>query len=368
LRLGLEDVEAYVRRFDPSVPVERATTPPSSWYTSASFHALERQTVLSRGWLPAGRTDQLARPGDYVSGESAGEPYLVIRGDDGALRGFFNVCRHHATCLVEGDGTAERLVCGYHGWTYDRCGHLLKAPRLGKTEGFRREDYGLVPLHVGTWGPFVFVRMGADGPALEDVMRPLEGRLAVDGMRFVARKTWTLDCNWKVFADNYLDGGYHVSRLHPGLAGQLDLDSYTTELFEYVSIQSCRSSGVRQEGSADFPERLGESALYAYVYPAFAINRYGPMMDTNWVVPLGPDRTLTVFDYYVEAGLAERDPGFLEQSLRASEAVQLEDVAICHAVQRGLGSSAYDVGRYAAIEVGAHHFHRLLAADLARGI
>lgn len=366
--LGGEDVEAYVRRFDPSVPVERAMTPPSSWYTSAAFHAFERQTVLRRGWLPAGRADQLARPGDYVSGEMAGEPYLVIRGDDGGLRGFFNVCRHHATCLVTGEGSAERLVCSYHGWTYDRCGKLLKAPRLGKAEGFRREDYGLVPIDVETWGPFVFVRLGSDGPALEEVMRPLAGRLTVDGLRFVARKTWTLECNWKVFADNYLDGGYHVSRLHPGLAGQLDLDSYATELFDYVSIQSCRSSGARREGSADFPERLGESALYAYVYPAFAINRYGPMMDTNWVVPLSPNRTLTVFDYFVEADLAERDPGFVEQSLSASEAVQLEDLAICHSVQRGLASSAYDVGRYASIEAGAHHFHRLLAADLVRGL
>lgn len=362
------DLAGCVGRFDANAPIEVAATPPSDWYTRADVYELERRTVLRRGWHPAGRVDQLARAGDYVSGNLGSEPYLVIRGDDGVLRGFFNVCRHHATCLVEGDGCAERLVCGYHGWTYDTAGRLLKAPRLGRADGFRREDYGLVPIEVGTWGPFVFIRLDHGETTLGEVMRPLEGRLETTDLRFVARKTWTLDCNWKVFADNYLDGGYHVGHLHPGLAGQLDLDAYRTELFDHLSIQSCPSSGARRAGSSDFPERLGEAALYAYVHPTFAINRYGPMMDTNWIVPLGPRRTLTIFDYYLDGSFDPTASDFLAQSLAASEQVQLEDMAICHSVQRGLESSAYDVGRYAAVEAAALHFHRWLAAELAQGV
>jgi len=167
--------------------------------------------------------------------------------------------------------------------------------------------------------------------------------------------------------DNYLDGGYHVSYLHGGLASQLDLSSYKTEVFEKYSIQSGLGAGSGSENSAtDFSDRIGDHVLYAWLYPNLMINRYGPMMDTNWVLPRGNAQTEVIFDYYFLDDVAE-DRGFVEKSLAASDVVQQEDIDICESVQRGLESSSYDKGRYSVRrEMAEFHFHGLLAADYAR--
>jgi choline monooxygenase len=182
-------------------------------------------------------------------------------------------------------------------------------------------------------------------------------------LTYVASRSYDIECNWKVYVDNYLDGGYHVAVLHKALAGQLDLDTYVTEVFDRYSIQSVRSpEAAREAAGGDFAERIGSEALYAFVHPNLMLNRYGPILDTNWVVPLSQGRTRVVFDYYF------REPGdrdFVERSIAASHKVQLEDVEICESVQRGLGSPAYDRGIYAPkIEMAAYAFHRTLAGEL----
>jgi choline monooxygenase len=361
-------VRDEVARFDPSIPLEAAWLPPKSWYNDGRFFELERDTVFRNHWLIAARADQFVKTGDYVAGSIAGEPYVVVRGEDGALRAFYNVCRHHAAQVAVGAGCAESLVCPYHGWTYALDGRLTRAPELGAVKDFDRDKFGLVPMRVASWCGLVFICMADNPRSITDDLTEVGTRLnamSVDGLTFVARRQYTLACNWKVYVDNYLDGGYHVSYLHKGLAGQLDLDSYQTEIFERYSIQSGAGAAGKKEGmpGSDFAERIGDRVLYAWLYPNLMINRYGPMMDTNWVVPRGHDETQVIFDYYFTPETAN-DNEFVEKSLAASDVVQLEDVAICESVQKGLGSSSYDQGRYSAkLEQGEHHFHRLLAED-----
>lgn len=355
-----------LQRFLLTVPIERASTPPASWYVDPAFYDLEKRAIFRRTWQAVGRIDQLQSPGDYISGDLVGEPFVVVRGRDDRLRAFFNVCRHHASCIVEGEGQLDRLVCPYHGWTYDLDGRLSKAPRMAGVREFDRDQLGLVPLDVATWGPLVFVRIARRGMSLEELMGSLDDRIDCSRLRFETRVTYELTCNWKVFVDNYLDGGYHVDHLHRGLASQLDLESYRTEIEGRVSLQTCGAGGA--EGAAagvDFKQRIGGGAVYAFVYPNFMINRYGPVMDTNWVLPLGHERTLTVFDYYFDPSCTDGDPQFVERSLKASDRVQREDIGVCESVQRGMASSSFDRGRYAPkVEQAAHHFHRLLAGDL----
>lgn len=357
-----------VRRFDPNVPLEAAWLPPKSWYTDSRFYHLECDTVFKQNWLIAARSDQFKKAGDFVAGSVAGEPYVVVRGEDGALRAFFNVCRHHAAVVAVGAGCADSLVCPYHGWTYGLDGRLLRAPELGAVKDFDREKFGLVPMKVDEWCGLVFVSMSDQprpfGADLTELARRLQ-EMQIGSLQFVARRKYTLQCNWKVYVDNYLDGGYHVSYLHKGLAGQLDLDSYKTEIFERYSIQSgagAGDSGDKKSG-ADFSQRIGDKVLYAWIYPNLMINRYGPMMDTNWVIPKGHNETDVIFDYYFSPETA-KDAAFVEKSLAASDVVQQEDIEICESVQKGLGSSSYDQGRYSVKrEHGEHHFHKLLAAD-----
>ncbi|MEW6277181.1 MAG: SRPBCC family protein [Candidatus Eremiobacterota bacterium] len=343
-----------VMEFDPAVPVDRAWTPPARWYRDPEVLELERARIFRNSWQAVARLDQLSQPGSFATADVAGEPVVVLRDEQGQLRALSNVCRHHAACVASGEGQAEELVCPYHGWSYHLDGRLKRAPRLGAARDFRREDFALPTFPVGTFGPLVFVHLGRPKRSLAEVLAPLAGMSGLAELRFVTRRTYDLDCNWKVFVDNYLDGGYHVAHLHHDLAANLDLEGYRTEVHGEVSLQCC--GGGRDE-------RVGREATYAFVYPNLMLNRYGPWLDTNLVLPLSPTRCRTVFDYYVEPD--RMDPAFVEESLKASDQVQQEDIDICHSVQRGLGSEFYDRGRYApAIEHADHHFHCLLARDL----
>jgi choline monooxygenase len=362
-------IRAEVCRFDPSVPIESAWTPPASWYLEPAFFELERARVFRRSWQCVARVDQLKPPGAYVSGCVVDDPYVVLRDGDGTLRAFHNVCRHHAAQVCQGEGTLRELVCPYHGWTYRLDGRLTRAPGLGRNDVFDRDQFSLLPASVSAWAPLAFIHLGTPDASLDAQFAELGPRLIrmrTGELKFVARRSYELRCNWKVYVDNYLDGGYHVAVLHKALAGQLDLDTYVTELFDRVSIQSCRAPETAPaESGGDFAARIGDEALYAFVYPNLMLNRYGPILDTNLVVPLGHDRTRVIFDFYFRDVDGAPAAEFIERSIAASHRVQEEDVRICESVQKGLGSPAYDRGIYAPkLETAAYHFHRLLAADL----
>lgn len=352
---NLVSAQKLVHEFNPRIPIEKALTPPSSWYTDTSFLALELHRVFYRGWQVVGYTDQLKDPRDFFTGRIGDVEFVVCRDDNGKIHAFHNVCRHHASILATGSGNKSCFVCPYHGWTYGLDGTLLKATRITGIKDFNVNEFGLVPLKVATWGPFVLLNMEKEAVPQEVDSNVVANEwlggsseiLSVNGvdssLSYLCRREYTIECNWKVFCDNYLDGGYHVPYAHKGLASGLQLDSYSTTLYEKVSIQGCESGST--EGADDI-DRLGSKAFYAFIYPNFMINRYGPWMDTNLVIPLGPRRCKVVFDYFLDGSLKD-DRAFIEQSLKDSEIVQIEDIILCEGVQRGLESPAYCSGRYA---------------------
>ena len=317
--------------------------------------AAESEAVFGRSWLPAARTDQLSAAGDYVAGSAGALRYLTVRSDDGQLRAFHNVCRHNAAAVAAGCGrAATEFTCPYHGWTYDTSGRLRKATRLAGIERFSARDYGLRPLQSAAWGPFVLVN-AADSPArqpgggveagggFEDLVADAAPALAVfsdPGLLFVARREYRLRCNWKVFCNNYLDGGYHVPHAHKALASGVDMATYRTDLYGLASVQSVAlgaAAGDRLRFSGAAPPGGGERATYAFIYPNFMLNRYGPWMDTNVVVPVGTKECSVVFEYFVHESLAA-DTGYLERCMADSAQVQQEDISLCEDVQRGLES------------------------------
>lgn len=356
--------------FDLELPLERAWTPPAEWYVEPEFFDLDLRRAIWANWQPVGRLEQVAAPGQYLTGDVCGRPFIVLRDEQGELRAFHNACRHHAAEVAQGCGELQQLVCPYHGWTYNLQGRLKTAPRLGAIEDFDKEQFGLAPLHVAVWGPWVWLHQGERPRDLHADLAPAARLLeptGFDRLTFVERRSYELRCNWKVYVDNYLDGGYHVEAVHGGLAGQLDLDAYRLELYERCNAQLCPAAPepADEPRGLDFSARIGRGAIYAWAYPNFAINRYGPIMDVNWILPLAIDRTLTVFDYYFEQTSGDAARVFIAQSLAASHQVQLEDIRVCESVQRGLTSGAYQRGRYApAFEAGMLQFHRLLATDL----
>ena len=346
-------VSQMLADFDPAQKIECSWTPPSSWYLDPSFLEAEKDGVFGQHWLYLGAAAELEKPGDFVTYQLVDQPIVVTKADDGELRAFYNVCRHHAACVAEGKGNTELLTCPYHGWAYRLDGSLRRAPRLGQLSNFDVKEFGLVPIKLEVWGGLMFVHLGEPKESVSQYYQGLEKFLSTDdlaSLRYVGRKVYELECNWKVFSDNYLDGGYHVEFLHPALASQLDLDKYETLVEEHFSIQRCGSEGE--------VERLGSGAVYAYLFPNLMLNRYGEILDINVVLPLGPDRCLVIFDFF----FSERcEQEFVDSSLASSHQVQLEDVGICESVQRGLRSKGYDKGRYAPrIELGELHFAQLI--------
>jgi choline monooxygenase len=182
-------------------------------------------------------------------------------------------------------------------------------------------------------------------------------------MKFAARKDWELDANWKVYVDNYLEG-YHIPVVHPGLNREIDYGGYRTETKNYYSIQH---SPIRRDQAARLRLKEGaeEAALFVWVFPNLMINVYPDNYSTNLIVPLGPERTLTIFEWYFRDPDAPATQAKLAQTIEFSDEIQLEDIQICEAVQRGLRSRHYDQGRYSVRrENGVHHFHGLLARYL----
>jgi len=366
-----------VNRYDPSARIEAAFTIPAQWYTERQVYDLETRTVLANSWQIVGRADQVREPGQYATAEIAGEPIVIVRGADHVLRGFFNVCRHHAAAVMtEPEGKAGQLRCPYHGWTYSLEGELKGTPDFAGVCHFDRSANGLRPVDTAVWEKWVFVRLGSGystTPHLSlenflgfDLLNQFRS-LGLGSLYWQERHHWTLDCNWKVFVDNYLDGGYHVPYLHKGLDSVLDYNKYKIENGGRYCLQSSplTSEGAEPETSA---VRKGDRALYYWIYPNFMINWCEGAMDTNLVIPRGVDQTEVIFDFYfpdVSEAARERN----RASIAVSRRIQDEDIAICKSVQRGLNSRAYDAGRLSVRrEAGEHLFHRLLHAALTTGL
>ncbi len=362
-------IEQILSSYNDHAPLAEASTIPASWYVDPRIAELERLKVFSRTWQLVARTDQLRQPGDFVTARLAGEPVVIVRGDDRVLRAFFNVCRHHAAAVVnQACGHSSILQCPYHGWKYGLDGSLKGMPEFDGVKGFERSDNGLVPIRVETWECFVFVNLDPQAPPLCEFLGGLISRVApleISKLRYFDRRTYDIHCNWKVFVDNYLDGGYHVPHLHKGLSSVLDYKQYTIENEDRYCLQSSPMV-TSEEDAATGATRKGDRAWYFWQYPNLMINCYAGYMDTNYVIPLDADHCTVIFDFYF-SDVSEARREFNAQSVNVGNRVQEEDLGICEDVQRGLKSRAYGAGRLSLRrEAGEHLFHCLLAADLKR--
>src|SRR5574340_731537 len=212
--------------FIPEKNLARAKTPPAEWYTDPAMLELERQRVFRGTWQYACSLDLLRLPGNYAAVDVCGTPVVLTRGLEGELRAFYNVCRHRAGMVAHGCGNRKSLQCQYHGWLYGLDGKLKNAPEFEGVEDFRKEDFGLVPVRVESWGPFAFVNLDGEAPPLPEVLGriPEETKgIDLEGVRKVERRDYIVNANWKVYVDNYLEG-YHIPIAHPGLFKEIDYE------------------------------------------------------------------------------------------------------------------------------------------------
>lgn len=346
-----------------------ASTIPSGWYSDPQILKLEQERIFARTWQLVGRADQVAAAGDYFTATVADEPVIVVRGADEKLRALSNVCRHRAGPVATGAGRRKVFQCGYHGWTYLLDGTLHGTPEFDGVECFSKADHCLPEFRVETQAGLVFVNLDRDCLPLSDFLADIPQRIAhrdLTAMKSAARKDWYVDCNWKVYVDNYLEG-YHIPLVHPALNRELDYQNYRVETQRYYSIQH---APIRRSEAGRL--RVNESegltdAQYFWLFPNLMLNVYPDNYSTNLIIPLGPERTLTVFEWFFHNPEKEEVKRNIRRAVQFSDEIQYEDMAICEAVQRGLRSRTYSAGRCSVRrENGVHHFHGLLAEFLQR--
>jgi choline monooxygenase len=336
----------------------KAATLPASWYRGDDQLERERRAIFAREWLVAGPAASLADPGSYVATDVCGWPILLVVGDDGALRAFHNVCRHRAgPVAAPGEGTCRALVCGYHGWTYELDGRLQRARDFGAAADFDEADFGLFPVQVDRWGGMAWVNLDLSAPPLLDALGGLPEACAdfdPAGLTYSHDRSVDLACNWKTYADNYMEG-YHIPFVHPALHREVDSRQYRVE----VADGYCRHTVPTRDGAVN-------SGTWLWRFPNIALNLYAEGMNVERFVPIGDRTTRIVYSYFFR----DVSPASEEANARIvamSTATLDEDIAICETVQRNLDGGVYEAGRLGPRhEAGVFHLHERVRAALAR--
>ena len=149
-------------------------TIPAQWYWDSDIYSLERKNIFAHQWLCVGREEEVANPGQFLTGSPAGYPILILRAKEGELRGFHNVCRHRAAKLLSGrNGNYVSLTCPYHGWQYSDNGLLMNTPHFSSSGELSTKEFSLFPLQVETWSGMIFINMDLEAPNLTDWLGPI---------------------------------------------------------------------------------------------------------------------------------------------------------------------------------------------------
>ena len=348
-------------------------------YVDPASVAREQKAVFARSWQLAGHVSDVAAPGSFLTARVGAESVLAVRGEDGELRAFRNVCRHRAARLREGRGECGKaLRCPYHGWTYRTDGGLIGVPEGRGFQGLEKSDLPLMPARATTFAGLVFVTLDLDAAPLSDRLPGLAQRLAPYGIERLERFSESASsqpANWKIVADNYLEG-YHVPIAHPGLMRLLDYQNYDVEVCDgYVWFEAPlrrKPSGNRLERAYQRMLRpmpgLGPGDLrvwrYVYIYPNTTIDLYPDQVTTWQISPSGLQATHDVWSCY----RARRPSGAMRavQRLnhRLNREVAAEDADLVARVQAGMATAGWQPGPLGEREAAVAWFADRVRHDL----
>jgi choline monooxygenase len=340
--------------------IESAHTLASKFYTDPAIFDAEKARIFRRTWQLVGTLNTPCGE----SGELNGAKRTIADPET-------YVCRHRAGPIAQGSGCKNVLHCGYHGWTYTLDGRLIGTPDVEGVEFFDRSTMGMFPLRLETWEHLIFVNFDQNAEPLSTYLGKIPEQACgfqFEGLHSVERRDYIIDCNWKVYVDNYLEG-YHIPIAHPGLMREIDYSQYRTDTYRYYSQQFAPIRAIKPEDAVErfYPPGVGlKEALYFWVFPNLMLNIYPDNLSTNLIVPLSHNKTLTIFEWFFHDAHSEKVRERIKRAVAFSDEVQQEDIDLCRNVQRGLNSSTYDRGRYSVKrENGVHHFHMLLSEFLS---
>ena len=343
-------------------------TLPWPWYFEPDVLRREHARIFLRSWQYVGRAAQAAEPGSYFTASLGLAPVVVTRARDGELRAFLNVCRHRGFVVADGEGRRETLQCRYHAWTYELDGRLRAAPRSDREPGFDPEELSLAQLRLETWGPFVFVNAAPDAEPLADALGPIPAQLAeivdVDTLEFRFRTEFTVEANWKIACENFLEC-YHCAVAHPGFSAAVDVSPDAYRLAT-DGLTSSQFGPLRTERDSFLSGcEVGRSQFH-FLWPSFGINVFPgrPNLSCGPMIPVGPERTARFLDYFFAPGV---DVSWVEELVEFDNQIGREDTTLVEGVQRGLRSGVLADGRVLEeSEQLVAHFQRLCGEALGK--
>ncbi|MFE3328937.1 aromatic ring-hydroxylating dioxygenase subunit alpha [Streptomyces sp. NPDC059176] len=348
----------------------RETLPGTDYYAPEVF-ALDREKVFFASWLCVGRVEDVAEPGQWVTVDVVGESVLVVRGKDGVIRAFYNVCRHRGSRLCDGEAgrVTSGFSCPYHAWRYSLEGRLRGTPNVPREE-VPRSDYGLWPVHIDTWQGFLFVNLGKEDPpplreALDrDGVLDFE-RFDLTGLRRGFRVTHEVQANWKIIVANYNEC-LHCPTVHPEL-----VDIVPVFRSGVVAEQGRTDGGVSLAGGRTSMSASAEHDLLripgmsddeagsyygALIFPGMFLDVSGCEVVASMVQPTGPASSRIVTDYLFHPD-SVASPDFDPSAVvEFNELVAGQDNTVCERTQKGVMSRAFSRGVYPEKDADVHAF------------
>ncbi len=365
-----ESQYAQIRKgYDPADPA-RSLSLNARCYTEPGFLALEKEAIFYRSWQWVCHIEKLREPGAYYVADVVGRSIAVVRGADGELRAFYNVCQHRAHHLLSGEGTTKLITCPYHAWTYRLDGRLKAARKTEHLVDFDKDAVCLSQVRVETFCGFVYVNLDTRAAPLAEGSGDLKTEIMrfapdVEQLTFAHRETFEMASNWKNVIDNFLEC-YHCPVAHKDFVSLLDFPTYTVTTHGIYSSHMAKASRGSNTAYSLKDATVDDHAVW-YLWPTTCLLRYpgrGNFLVMN-IIPTGPETTRETYDFFFET--AEPTEQERDAIAYVRDVLQREDIDLVESVQRGMNTPAFEQGRIVhdpkgtgLSEHAVHHFHGLV--------
>jgi Rieske 2Fe-2S family protein len=365
-------------------------TLPSHWYYDPAHYAAELDAVWYQDWICVGRLEDIARPGDYTVVTIGNQRLIVTKNGEGLPKVFHNTCRHRGAMLcsaASGHFSNGRIICPYHTWTYSLDGDLLATPTRIDSSGFETSEYSLYSVHADSWGGFLYVNLAADPrQPLQEFLGAEANELAnwpLGKMVSVHQERASLQCNWKVFWENYSEC-YHCPRLHPelckvvpvyrkGILNSLDDGDWRPD-YEGDDGRPRVAKGLHTwtlDGQTKLPpieglsdtEREQGMAFASFTASMFVVAHPDYVRSVR-LLPTGPESIDLIIDWLLMPEVSESHKNEIDKMIELGRLVVAQDGRICEINQQGLRSLRHSHGVLVAQEQSLWEFHEWLRKRL----
>ncbi len=374
--------EGYAQAF---AAIDQPSGLPNAAYWSQDWLALENQRIFQRSWVFVMADAELSEPGAIKPAEVGGTPIILVRGNDGTVRAFHNVCRHRGTQLVAKPCVTGTITCPYHAWAYRLDGTLKSRPhfhgpnQLERFDADQAKELALYPIRCESWNGCHFVNLSGDAVDLSTWMAPMLKRTEAfdfSNIRWIGKKAYTIKSNWKLVLENYMEG-YHVFAAHPRLIAHAPMDvrwsgEWQDDVFynDYVAPEITEGRG---DGLPHYPNLSNEDSrrgLWFVCMPNFAVEVYADQFVVMATTPVAPNETYEELHFFVvgeEAAQDEKYAAGREELITMWHDLNLEDVDLLERLQQGRRSAAFDGSIMSpAWEGPAHHLAQHIVRTIER--